>query len=117
MFPKIFEYARNLLANVAERPHILAAYARGAGPARILVRHILLVAAPQLLALAGISVSLALAAAIPVEALCDLPGIGQLAWQAAMGRDLPLLLQLTLAVTLITLLANAAADLAGVERA
>jgi len=34
-----------------------------------------------------------------------------------MGRDLPLLLQLTLAVTLITLLANAAADLAGVERA
>ena len=117
VFPKIYQYAHSLLAAVAGRPHILAARAQGAGPVRILLLHILLVAAPQLLALAGISVSLALAAAIPVEALCDLPGIGQLAWQAAMSRDLPLLLNLTLLVTLVTLLANAAADLAGVERA
>ncbi len=112
VFPKIFHYARNLLAQSAALPHVLTARAKGAGSLRVLLWHILPVAAPQLLALAGVSVSLAFAAAIPVEVLCDLPGIGQLAWKAAMGRDLVLLVDLTMIVTLITLLANTAADLA-----
>jgi len=107
----IFYYARNLLASSASLPHVLTARAKGVGELRVLLRHILPVAAPQLLALAGISVSLAFAAAIPVEVLCDLPGIGQLAWKAAMGRDLELLVNLTMIVTLVTLLANSAADL------
>ncbi len=76
-----------------------------------MLRHILRTTAPQLLALAGVSVSVAFAAAIPVEVVCDLPGIGQLAWKAAMGRDLALLVTLTMIVTLVTLVANSAADL------
>ena len=67
-------------------------------------------AGPQLIALAGITISLALGASIPVESLCGLPGIGQLAWQAALSRDLPLLVNLTVLVTLVTLLANSGAD-------
>ena len=51
----------------------------------------LLFVTPQLLALAGVTVSLAFGAAIPVEAIADSPGVGQLAWQAALGRDLPVL--------------------------
>jgi ABC-type dipeptide/oligopeptide/nickel transport system permease component len=47
-----------------------------------------------------------------VEVVCDLPGIGQLAWKAAMGRDLELLVNLTMIITIITLLANSAADVA-----
>jgi peptide/nickel transport system permease protein len=62
-----------------------------------------------MLALAGVSVSLALGAAVPIEALCGIPGIGQLAWQAALGRDLPMLVTLTVLVTLVTLVANTAA--------
>jgi peptide/nickel transport system permease protein len=112
VFPKIFFYARNLLAESASLPHVLTARAKGLGSFRVLAWHILPVAAPQLLALAGVSVSLAFAAAIPVEALCDMPGIGQLAWKAAMGRDLALLVNLTVIVTAITLFANSAADLA-----
>lgn len=112
VFPNIFYYARNLLARAATMPHVLTARAKGLGSLRVLLRHILPVAAPQLLALAGVSVSLAFTAAIPVEVLCDLPGIGQLAWKAAMGRDLALLVNLTMIVTLITLVANSAADLA-----
>jgi len=42
--------------------------------------------------------------------LCGLAGIGQLAWQAALGRDLPLLMNITVLVTLVTLLANSGAD-------
>jgi len=112
VFPKVFLYARNLLAESAGLPHVLTARAKGLGNLRILLWHVLPVAAPQLLALAGVSVSLAFAAAIPVEALCDLPGIGQLAWQAALGRDMETLVVLTMIVTLVTLLANTAAELA-----
>jgi len=113
VFPKVFQYARNLLMRSAALPHVVAATARGLHKARIFLWHILPVAAPQLLAVAGITVSIAFTAAIPVEALCDMPGIGQLAWKAAQGRDLELLIVLTMMVATITLLANTAADLLG----
>ena len=110
VFPKIYRYSRNLLGKTYELPHITAARARGLDEFRILGFHVLPVVGPQLIALAGITVSLALGASIPVEALCGLPGIGQLAWQAALSRDLPLLVNLTVLVTLVTLLANSGAD-------
>jgi len=113
VFPRVFSYTRNLLAKSYGLPHLVTAYAKGVGPLRILVWHVLPVAGTQLLAVAGISVSIALGAAIPVEALCGIPGIGQLAWQAALGRDLPLLVNLTVLVTVITLAANWGAELAG----
>ena len=110
VFPKIYRYSRNLLAKAYGLPHITAARARGLGELRILAWHVLPVVGPQMIALAGITISLALGASIPVESLCGLPGIGQLAWQAALSRDLPLLVNLTILVTLVTLLANSGAD-------
>ena len=110
VFPKIFQYLRNLLAHAADLPHVLAARARGLNPLRILLWHILPAAAPETLALAGVSVSMAFGAAVAVEVICDFPGIGQLAWKAALARDLPLLVTLTMLVTLTTQLANAIAD-------
>ena len=112
VFPKVFSYTRNLLAKSYGLPHLVTAYAKGLGPLKILLWHVLPVAGTQLLAVAGVSVSIALGAAVPVEALCGIAGIGQLAWQAALGRDLPLLVNLTVLVTVITLAANWGADLA-----
>lgn len=113
VFPHTYRYTHNLLVKVHSRPHILAARAKGLSEARILFWHVLPVVMPQMLALAGVSVSMAIGAAIPVEALCGLPGIGALAWQAALGRDLPLLVNITILVTLVTLLANSSADVIG----
>ena len=113
IFPKVFQYARNLLSRSAALPHVLAARARGLTGPRIFLWHILPVAAPQLVAVAGVTISTAFAAAIPVEALCDIPGIGQLAWKAALARDLELLVMLTMIVTMVTLLANSTAELLG----
>jgi peptide/nickel transport system permease protein len=111
VFPNVFRYVRNLLEKSGELPHIITARAKGLGPARVLFWHVLPPAAPQVFALLGVSVSIALGAAIPIEALADIPGIGQLAWQAALGRDLPLLVNLTLIVTAVTLLANWAGEI------
>ncbi len=113
LFPRLFDYLRNLLADAYARLHIVTARAKGVGPARILAFHVLPVCAPQLLALAGVSASMAFGAAIPVETLCDLPGIGQLAWKAAVARDLPVLVSLTMLITLLTQACNAVSDWAG----
>src|SRR6266545_1001848 len=62
VFPKIFRYTRNLLKDTCGHPHVLTARARGIGPSRIFLRHIVPAIAPQMLALAGVSASLAFAA-------------------------------------------------------
>src|SRR5216684_5761224 len=113
VFPRTYRYARNLLAHAYSLPHIITARAKGLSELRILFWHAMPVVGPQLLAVAGVSVSVAVGAAIPVEALCGLAGVGQLAWQAALARDLPLLMNITLLVTLVTLLANSGADVIG----
>ncbi len=111
VFPKVFRYARNLLAQSSSLPHVITARAKGLTELRILGWHVLPSAAPQLVGLAGVTISIAIGAAIPVEVICDTPGLGQLAWQAALARDLPLLVNVTLLVTLVTMIANSAAEL------
>jgi peptide/nickel transport system permease protein len=112
VFPHVYRYAKNLLVAAYQAPHVLAAEAKGLSPARVLFAHVFAPAAPQLAALAGISVSLAFGASIPIEVICDTPGVGQLAWKAALDRDLPLLVNITVLVTLMTLVVNACADVA-----
>ncbi len=111
--PRDYRYMRNLLGKAYSLPHIVTARAKGLSEWRILFWHVVPVVAPQMLAVGGVSVSLALGATIPVEALCGLAGVGQLAWQAALARDLPLLMNITILVTLVTLLANSGADVIG----
>jgi peptide/nickel transport system permease protein len=113
VFPRLHRYIRSLLVRSYDQPHVLAARARGLGTVTIFWRHVLPVAAPPLLALLGVSFAIAFGAAIPIEALCDSPGLGQLAWQAALSRDLPLIVNVTLVVCLVMLAANSLADLAG----
>ena len=110
--PRLFRYLRNMLLEARRMPHVLAARARGIREPAVLARHILPQVAPQAIALGGTSFSMALAAVVPVEVLSDVPGVGQLAWQAATGRDLPLLVGLTVVLTALVVSANGLSDLA-----
>jgi len=111
VFPKVFRFSRNLLIKTYALPHVLTAKARGLSTVRILTHHVLPNIAGPMLALAGVTVSIAFGAAIPVEVVCDSPGLGQLAWKAALARDVPLLVNLTLIIALVTVLANSFSDL------
>ena len=112
IFPRVFRFARDLFEKALGRPQVLAASARGVPQRWIFLRYVVRPVWAPLIALGGVSVSIAFGAAIPVEVMCDLPGLGQLAWKAALARDLPVLVSLTLIVTAITLAANAVADVA-----
>jgi peptide/nickel transport system permease protein len=111
VFPKVFRFSRNLLVKSYTMPHVLTARARGLSSARVFGWHILPNIAAPMLALAGVTVSIAFAAAIPVEVVCDSPGLGQLAWKAALSRDVPLLVNLTLVIAIVTVAANSFSEL------
>jgi peptide/nickel transport system permease protein len=112
ILPKVYRYCYNLLQESYELPHILAARARGAGEWRVLTWHVVPTAMPQIVALVGVSISIAIGVLLPIEVICDVPGIGQLAWLAAESRDMPLLVNLTLIVTCLTVCATTLADVA-----
>ena len=115
IFPKLHRYLGNLVSDARQMPHILTAQSKGVSQLRLLCWHVAPVVKRETLALAGVSVGLALGAVIPVEALCGIPGLGQLAWQSAMARDLPLLIDLSLLVVACVTLANSGADLLAEE--
>ena len=111
VFPRIFPHAYEQFRASQSAPHVVMARARGLGASRLFLFHVIPPALMPLVALAGVSVTLAFGAAIPVESLADAPGIGQLAWRAALGRDLPVLVAVTLLLTVFTVFANLVADL------
>lgn len=112
IFPKIYRYTQNLLQQSSEMPHVLTARAKGAGPWRVLAWHVAPIAFPQLIALVGVSISIGIGVLLPIEVVSDVAGIGQLAWHAAQARDLPLLVNLTMVVTFVTVCATLISDAA-----
>lgn len=111
VFPRVFPHAYEQLRASLAAPHVVMARARGLGGPRLFLFQVAPSAMMPLIALAGVSITLAFGASIPVEALADAPGIGQLAWRAALGRDLPVLVAVTLLLTVITVATNLVADL------
>lgn len=107
-----FKFVRQLLRSAWKAPHLLQARAGGARPDQLILRHVMPNILPNLLALATLSLVTALSAIVPIEVIFDVPGVGQLAWAAAMNRDLPVLLAVTLlmaaAVTLSGFTSNPA---------
>lgn len=90
-----FKLLHRLLQSAWRAPHILHAQAQGFSLGRILFTHILPKLRRELLGLSVTSFTLALSALVPVEVIFDCPGVGQLAWIAAMNRDLPVLVAVT----------------------
>jgi peptide/nickel transport system permease protein len=111
VWPQVFRYAQETLRAAAREPHLLTAAAMGLSRGRMFIAHVLPPVSPALIALLGVSAPLALGAAIPVEVLCDAPGLGHLTWKAVLGRDLPLLQPLILVVSVCTLASNLFAEL------
>jgi peptide/nickel transport system permease protein len=110
VFARVFRVVNNLFQATQEATHITAARASGVSEFRIFTHYVLSSNCTDLIALGGTSVAIAVGAAIPAEALCEQAGLGQLAWKAALARDLPLLVTLTLLIGTVTMFFNRIAD-------
>ncbi|HUB51214.1 MAG TPA: ABC transporter permease subunit [Terracidiphilus sp.] len=91
-----FKFLHGMLRKAWLEPHVLQARAQGIATRRLLVTHVLPSVAGRLGILASLSLVTALSALVPVEVIFNVPGLGQLAWTAALNRDLPVLLAITL---------------------
>ncbi len=76
-------------------PHVLHARAQGFSLLQTARVHLAAVLGREIAALALMSFIVALSALVPVEVVFDVPGLGQLAWTAALNRDLPVLVAVT----------------------
>jgi peptide/nickel transport system permease protein len=108
-----FKFLDRLLRKAWLDPHLLQARAQGLSTLRLVRAHILPSISSQLLALATLSIVTALSALVPVEVIFSVPGLGQLAWNAAMNRDLPVLLAVTMIMAIAVTFAGMASDGAG----
>jgi peptide/nickel transport system permease protein len=109
-----FKFLDRILRKAWREPHLLQARAQGLTTPRLVGVHILPNIRSQMLALATLSIVTALSALVPVEVIFSVPGLGQLAWNAAMNRDLPVLLAVTMimavAVTVAGMTSNRPAE-------
>ena len=76
-------------------PYVFYARAQGLTTLRIAHIHLRPILHRELMSVAVMSFTLALSALVPVEVVFDTAGLGQLAWTAAMNRDLPVLVAVT----------------------
>jgi peptide/nickel transport system permease protein len=95
-----FKFLDHALRRAWLEPYVMQARAQGVRTSRLLVAHIAPALASQLGALASLSFVTALSALVPVEVIFNVAGVGQLAWNAALNRDLPVLLSVMLVMAL-----------------
>jgi peptide/nickel transport system permease protein len=91
-----FKLLDRILRKTWRDPHLLHARAQGLGPLAMLRAHVIPSIASDLRTLATLSIVTGLSALVPVEVIFSVPGLGQLAWNAALNRDLPILLAITM---------------------
>jgi ABC-type dipeptide/oligopeptide/nickel transport system permease component len=102
---------RASLLDVTSQDYVRFAYAKGLSTWAVLKRHLLRNALPTVLTMWGISLGHLLGGAVIVETIFSWPGLGKLAVDAVLARDIPLVQGAVLFMALVFVLANQLTDL------
>ena len=105
-------YMRAAMIETLNNDYIRTARAKGASEARILTRHAFRNALIPLITVVALSFGSLFSGALVTETMFAYPGVGKMIYDAVLGNDYNLALAGLLFATLMTLLANFAADLA-----
>jgi peptide/nickel transport system permease protein len=106
--------ARLLRATLLERlreDYVRSAYAKGAGEARVLLRHVLPTALLPVLTVFGLQAGALLSGAIITETIFSWPGLGRLTLFAIQTRDYPTVQGCVLVIAMTYVAVNLATDL------
>lgn len=102
---------RTGLLEVRGQEFVRTARAKGASRVRVLLRHVLPLAALPLLPIIGADLSTLLGGVVVVESVTNWPGIGLQAFNALKGPDIPLVMGTVLVAGCSVVLINLAVDL------
>lgn len=104
-------YMRSATLDNLVQDYVRTAYAKGAGQARVLYRHVLRNSLIPMVTILGLSLPVLLAGSLVTEQVFNYPGMGLLFYQEAVTNDYPVLLGITLVVGVATVVGNLLADI------
>ncbi len=105
-------YMRSSAIENLAQDYIRTARAKGVRQRSLLFVHMLRNAVLPIVTLIGLSVPLLVSGNLITEQVFNYPGAGLLFWNAAVQRDFPILLALTVVIAVFTVLGNLLADIA-----
>jgi peptide/nickel transport system permease protein len=108
-------YLRLMRAGMVEAwrsDFVRTARAKGLARSRIVWRHVARNALLPVVTMLGLQAGAMLGGSVVIESVFAIPGLGRLAFEAVSQRDLPLLLGIILAGTVLVILINLLVDLA-----
>ncbi|MGZ5898472.1 MAG: ABC transporter permease [Reyranella sp.] len=107
-------YARltsTAILDVQKMDYVRTAQAKGLGPRYISVVHVLRNALLPVVTVSGMQIGALISGSVVIETVFSWPGMGRLAFDAVMQRDLNLLLGILFCTSLLVITANLATDL------
>jgi len=102
---------RASVLEVADLDYVRTARAKGAGEVRLMIHHIMRNALLPVVTLLGLQFSTVLGGSVVVETIFTLPGLGQLAYQSVVQRDMNTLMGIIFLCALIVVVVNFLTDL------
>ncbi len=105
-------FVRSGVGAARREEFVRAARARGASGGRVLVGHALRNALLPAITLAGMSLPVLVSGSLVTEVVFSWPGMGRVAYEAILARDVPVVLAATLLSSLLVVGGNLAADVA-----
>ena len=107
----LFRVARESFNIEFGKTYVEAAFAKGYSYFEVIFLQIFRNALIPVATLIGMDLGLLLGGAVITETVFNLPGIGRVAYQAALHRDLPLILGTTIVITVVFVLINFCIDI------
>jgi peptide/nickel transport system permease protein len=105
-------FLRSGMLDVIHQDYIRTARAKGLSERMVMLRHALKNALIPLVTILALDIPYIFAGSLYVELIFSWPGMGRLYYQAATGRDYPLLMAILIIAASFTVLANLMADIA-----
>jgi peptide/nickel transport system permease protein len=104
-------YVRSSMVDNLNENYVRTARGKGLPEWRVVLVHTLRNGLFPIIGLLGMYLPALFSGALVVESLYNFPGMGQLFWQAALKRDFPVLLGVTVVITIATVIGAMLADL------
>lgn len=104
-------YMRSQMQEALNQEYIITARAKGLPENTVIYKHALRNAILPVITILGLSIPGLISGSVIFETIFAIPGIGQLLYQAAMGRDYNVIMAEVVIVSVLTLLGNLLADI------
>ena len=109
--PTVIRFARSSMLEALAQDYVRTARSKGLANVRIVYVHVLRNALIPVISIVGVLVPRLLGGAVVTETVFGWPGMGQLMVQAASERDYPMVMGITVVMTLAVVVMNLAVDL------